>query len=382
MPGENGSSALPQRLSLYVRDGRVVLDADVGSLGDQGTYSLPLGDPYTSIYLAANGGHGGDGGHGGHGGRGVDGSSGADATRYSAAVNGGPGGDGGDGGDGGPGGQAGHAARIDISVNDEDTDLLLLVKRQPRTTGGYGGQGGRGGDGGSGGQGGRGGRGFTWSERDPQGHYHQRSRPSGAYGSPGRSGRPGLNGVQGTPGRDATFTIHVHGQGSFPSRYDLSIVGDVAVIDSSQYGVIEPGSPCSVQYHVINCGGMPTPRLQRIFASAEPTQWVQPCHLEQDGVNGAVELPVSIPASTEHLLIPTPFYVKITDIDVPSVGSPLSFCTKIFHRATLERINQVCYCLALYLRLNTAVSVTRHFYLTFLSFALLRWDIGLSACIG
>lgn len=293
------------------------------------------------MFLDARGGNGGNGGAGGNGGDGNPGRKGRSATKTRAAENGGPGQDGGNGGDGGSGGHAGHGATIDLAVSQADTDLLMLLKTPPNVLAGYPGHGGSGGAPGHGGPGGKGGRGHSWSETHDDGTSSYHSRPGAYDGPPGRDGVQGNPGCAGNLGKDGTFRIHVEGDGTYPGRYDIMICTDVVATDMHSYNIIEPGTRIALQYAVRNCGVMPTPALHDIIMSARQTQLMSPVLLEEDNISGTVPLPRVIRPEDGPLQLSKPLHIRIQDIETPTVGPPLYIWTRIFHCATVTRVNQV-----------------------------------------
>ena len=114
------------------------------------------------ISFNVSGGTGGDGGNGANGRDGTAGSAGSNATQYSRGTDGGSGGDGGDGGNGTSGGNGGNGGAVEITVHEDDMDLLYLIDRIIGN-GGSGGRAGSNGKGGRGGPGGPGGSGCNWT---------------------------------------------------------------------------------------------------------------------------------------------------------------------------------------------------------------------------
>ncbi len=248
--------------------------------------TLVVVDEAGFIPLRAIGGVGGRGGNGGRGGDGVRGSDGSDATRWSS------GGDGGDGGNGGRGGNAtsgaagGEGGSIVVSVREEDTPLLMLIRHDVR--GGTGGQAGMNGSGGSGGGGGSGGDSHSWtttsSVRDSNGnhqtrtHYHRNA--GGSDGSSGASGGSGNAQVKkGADGEEGSFAIEVTSGDqltTYPSRYDLRLVSFEH--DSlNEDAVYEPRELVRVfGLEVENVGGMPTPSKDELALALAAGGWVKP----------------------------------------------------------------------------------------------------------
>ncbi|WP_146532564.1 DUF7932 domain-containing protein [Rubripirellula reticaptiva] len=235
------------------------------------------------LYIRGTGGKGGNGGRGGDGGPGSQGYRGRNATRFTSGSNGGPGGDGGDAGeptDGKPGGAGGTAI---VSVDENNTGLLMLIKGN--LVGGDLGFAGKAGRGGSGGPGGKGGNSYHWTEtktyRDSQGRTQtrtiMRSNPGGIDGRPGRTGSMSrYRARDAQPGDDGRFQIVVTdsrgGQQTYDSPYDLELVTfDIA----SEYTVMEPDSLVSIdKLTVRNCGGMPTPPNYTVRIYLESDEWL------------------------------------------------------------------------------------------------------------
>lgn len=244
------------------------------------------------VDLVARGGVGGHGGRGGDGGDGARGRAGSDATRHSDGGNGGPGGDGGRGGRGTGGGDGGRGGAIVVTVRDEDSHLLMLVRHG--VEGGVGGASGAHGRGGAAGGGGPGGSSHSWttteSYRDGQGQsqtrtqHHSRSGGSrGPSGSPGASGQGPLH--EGARGANGTLTFELETRGGEPElyevRYHLAFAGlEVHTADSD--GVTEPGERVELRrVRVTNVGGMPTPRHRDTEVRVAPSAWVRPLEGER-----------------------------------------------------------------------------------------------------
>lgn len=211
------------------------------------------------IWLKASGGQGGSGGEGGEGGEGSDGSDGMDATSYSQGSNGSNGKDGGDGGDGGNGGNGGHGGKITVSLSEDDTELLWLVKKE--VFGGPGGQGGRGGDGGDGGRGGDGGSSYTSFDSGTNTIKTVSGGYSGSSGGDGYSGRRGDDGVHGDAGIATINVRHRSGDvESFQRAFEFS-VPKIQYREEFLDGVLEPGESFAISgLTVKNTGEMPTPK--------------------------------------------------------------------------------------------------------------------------
>lgn len=238
------------------------------------------------IQLSAVGGDGGRGGHGGRGGDGARGHDGSDATRWSSGSDGGNGGSGGNGGDATSGAYAGDGGNIVVTIADEDTPLLMLLRHDIR--GGSGGPAGRNGLGGHGGSGGSGGSSYSWTttstHRNSDGststrtHYH--SNPGGSDGSRGYDGMPGNANVKaGANGEAGTFAIRVKDGDTFtsyPSRYDLRLVS-FAHDSLNEDAVYEPRELVRVfDLEVENVGGMPTPRKDELALALASGGWIRP----------------------------------------------------------------------------------------------------------
>ena len=278
--GTLGLQARPINVSIFSDDRTIKISEVAGP-----RYELDMGNSLNGLKLYANGGRGGDGGRGGNGGHGGHGFPGEDATRNCSGGNGGPGGNGGDGGDGGDGGHGGHAGSINLSVKDEDTDLLMIILDHQQI-GGQGGSGGAGGNGGSGGPGGIGGSSYSWTttevwsdqygnNRNERTHYH--TNPGGYSGPPGRDGRDGRYGNRGRDGSHANYQISVNIDGTmqiYKEKYWLKVMGFELV--PSDDVIYEPGESVFIRgLRVFNCGFMPTPRWQDVLAIITSNDWIK-----------------------------------------------------------------------------------------------------------
>ncbi|KAK5575052.1 hypothetical protein RB653_010307 [Dictyostelium firmibasis] len=257
----------------------------------KGVEPLQLGNPHTHLYLSSRGGDGGYGGRGGDGGDGGSGYAGMNATRNSSGTNGGPGGNGGDGGNGGTGGSSGSGNDIIIRNNQEDMDLLMILKQGVSDTGpGIPGKGGDKGDGGRGGPGGPGGMSYSWTESyqvsDGRGgsttQYRHYTNPGGISGPSGIKGACGTDGVDGISGTQGIYSIllntHKNGVVRYEAPYDLH-VEKIGYIDTVGYNIIEPDSHVRLSVDHLNVGGMPTPSHQAIVAYVADNGWVE-CPVE------------------------------------------------------------------------------------------------------
>eukprot|EP00347_Sterkiella_histriomuscorum_P009216 403342079 len=236
---------------------------------------------------------GGNGGHGGNGGRGADGrpgTDGSDATSMSSGSDGGDGGNGGNGGSGSCGADAGKGGFVQITVAEEDMDLLsflgpILVQ------GGFGGHQGINGLGGSGGKGGSGGSSYSWTtsstsySTDSDGNTTSSTTTdwhSNPGGSDGKNGKKGIdcqaklhNGKNGQDGQFMFIVQTSNGPAKYENKYDLNLVEFYhEFFDEDE--VIEPGEKGAINYvEVINKGTMPTPMHTDIEAHIEENQWIK-----------------------------------------------------------------------------------------------------------
>jgi len=112
------------------------------------------------LLLAAKGGDGGAGGRGEDGQAGGRGRDGRDATKYRNGEDGDDGAPGGNGGYGSSGADGAGGGNVFVTVQDQDTDMLMPLLFDVR--GGAGGMSGHHGQPGDGGVGGRGGEGHVW----------------------------------------------------------------------------------------------------------------------------------------------------------------------------------------------------------------------------
>lgn len=344
-PGGDASAAAPGegageiRIALSAADASVRIEGEVVARGERrDVRDLVLIDENGFISLRAIGGDGGKGGNGGRGGDGADGSNGSDATRWSS------GGDGGDGGDGGPGGDAtsgadgGPGGRVEVTVSEDDTPLLMLLRHDVH--GGDGGAPGTNGSGGSGGSGGRGGDSYSWSEtehytdgsgnRQSRTHYHRNS--GGSNGSSGSSGASGNARVKkGAKGAAGTFTIRV-GDATYESRYDLRLAS-FAHDSANEDAVYEPNELVRVfGLEVENVGGMPTPKRDVLALALEPGGWVKP-------EPGQLECKPGLEPGARYQ-VPGELKFRIKDFVPAEPGDPLEVDETILQRAMLPSVRR------------------------------------------
>ena len=243
---------------------------------------VPIGDE-GYVFIQAAGGKGGNGGNGGNGQPGSTGYRGRNATRFSRGTDGGPGGNGGNAGNPTDGAFGGHGGDIQVSVDQRDLGLLMLMKGN--LVGGDIGFAGEGGLGGRGGSGGQGGSSYHWTEtrtyRDSKGNTRTRtvfrSNPGGSNGRRGRDGAASAyrarDGQPGAVGKLQIIVLDDQGrQTTYASPYDIELVTfDVA----REYSVLEPDSLISVDKIVVrNCGGMPTPNNYTIRIYLPSDRWL------------------------------------------------------------------------------------------------------------
>lgn len=336
---------------------------EISHASEFGTFhsTLPLGSTESTVFVEAAGGAGGAGGRGGDGHAGRNGSNGLHATRKRVGGTGQDGGDGGDSGCGGHGGNGGCGASITLRVSENDMDLLMLLKSIPNVGKGLGGLAGLGGMPGRGGRGGKRGRSYSWTETRGDETYHY-INPAGKDGRNGRIGRNGAKGRTGRDGHDGLFCILVapneldetinyietpRRDEQLPNwRYDLVITGDVDVRDRRGYGVLEPGAECAVSYTMRNVGGTSTPSEQDVFISLYDTPEIV------FDIEHSVKLPRSITPNssictsfeiTMNTTFIPPVRFKPLDITRPVIGSPMKITSPLRHRATVSRVNQVCF---------------------------------------
>lgn len=328
--GYNGENAKNLDLQLSVQDGTVFASHKDGII------PFPLGGPH-SMYFHAEGGRGGNGGPGGRGGDGHHGYRGQDATRHSHGTDGGPGGDGGNGANGGIAGNGGNGGHITLTLNPEDTDLLMLTN-VPNVQRGSGGHGGHGGDGGSGGSGGHGGSSHHWTttsyHTDSNGETlittHHHSNPGGSSGFSGSNGSSGYNGAEGFSGKDGSFAIHV-GNKRYSGPYNLQ-VASINLKDSNDDGINEPNEKMRLGITVKNIGHMPTPANQAIRMNLNNTDWVN-----YDPQSSLVVVP-SLNAGESYTLNGDLLF-RINDA-VLMINKKLNTTGVISYRATVDRVNR------------------------------------------
>eukprot|EP01117_Protostelium_nocturnum_P010821 TRINITY_DN3901_c0_g1_i3.p1 TRINITY_DN3901_c0_g1~~TRINITY_DN3901_c0_g1_i3.p1 ORF type:complete len:1104 (-),score=306.21 TRINITY_DN3901_c0_g1_i3:45-3047(-) len=250
-----------------------------------------MGDSSAKVVLSAKGGRGGNGGNGGRGGgNSAKGKDGKKAWVDKDATNGEDGARGGSGGNGGINGDGGNGSNVTVVVNEEDTDLLMLLRSKiPETHGGKGGSGGKGGYGVPGSLGGKGGERYHFV---PMSHRHNHSlipaphnripdRPGGKDGKNGEPGTTGTGHEFGKDGRDGVllFTVNCLQESgerkpaNFGSVYDVKVRG-VEFEDSLQSSVIEPGGKIHLYVEHCNEGGMPTPKYQALDSFVKENEWV------------------------------------------------------------------------------------------------------------
>lgn len=251
--------------------------------------TVPL-EPSTNIHILARGGRGGDGGDGGRGQDGATGARGSDS--FSKHMNGGPGGDGGDGGDEGAstsGGVAGEAGNVTVRVSTYDQDVALALETID-VRGNEGGKKGRGQGVGEGGSGGAGGSGYSWSEeveeKDVQGNKTTRTvwhrtddGPSGDRGSDGNKSR-----VRVHDGKDSAagkFIYQVEQEDGktvieYDRPYHLTLLPGYTLTGShNSNGFFEPGEKITIKgLTVINSGGSPTPKYQKVLLYLNDSKWI------------------------------------------------------------------------------------------------------------
>lgn len=294
------------------------------------------------IQLSAIGGDGGRGGHGGRGGNGARGHDGSDATRWSSGSNGGNGGSGGNGGQATSGAYAGDGGNIVVSVSDDDTPLLMLLRHDVR--GGTGGPAGRNGAGGAGGGGGRGGDSYSWTttstSRNSDGststHTHYHRNPGGSDGSTGPNGTSGYARVKaGADGDAGTFAIRVTDGDTvtaYPSRYDLRLVS-FAHDSLNEDAVYEPRELVRVfDLEVENVGGMPTPRKDELALALASGGWIRPEPGELRCTPGL--------APGERYKVPGELRFRIADHTPAGPSDPLEVEESILQRAMLPSVRR------------------------------------------
>jgi len=295
------------------------------------------------IVLLARGGDGGLGGQGGTGGDGARGTSGSNASRYSSGGDGGPGGDGGDGGNGSDGGAGAAGGSIQVSVAEQETHLLMLVRASIRA--GAGGGPGANGRGGAGGAGGSGGSSYSWTESesytDSQGRSQSRTtHHSNSGGSSGRGGRVGTQGQAvlqaGAPGQNGRFRICVAkangGETFFEARYDLDL-NALAHESENADGVHEPGERIFVKdIRITNSGGMPTPSSQPTVIELCDNEWVE-------AETKRLELPRSLERG-ETMVLPGPLTFLVRPVRVAAPGEAFAAAGKIVLDARIPAVKR------------------------------------------
>ncbi|PRP89473.1 hypothetical protein PROFUN_01336 [Planoprotostelium fungivorum] len=246
---------------------------------------LKMEDDVTpEVEIVGRGGRGGKGGEGGRGGNGMEGIHGDVATQFSPGGDGSNGGSGGWGGEGGNGGRGGDGTDVRIHVNEEETELLLILGKI-EIKGGMGGECGRGGEGGRGSKAGQAGEGLSWDvmekHTDETGKTKMKmvkhKQPPGKPGLDGGEGVTGEDGVEGEAGRDGTFLIMVHSGDEvkeYTGRFMIECFS-YTVKDTLSYGVIEPGSTVQLSLKVRNNSKMPTPKKKEIMMRCIGTRGVE-----------------------------------------------------------------------------------------------------------
>lgn len=346
-PSQPGESAGQIRLAMVADDaaGSVTLSGELFTPhGQKQTIrNLIVIDEAGFIPLRAIGGDGGKGGNGGRGGDGARGSDGSDATRWSSGGDGGNGGHGGPGGDATSGSPGGDGGQIVVSVSEDDTPLLMLIRHE--ITGGGGGTAGLNGSGGNGGSGGSGGSSYSWTttstSRDSNGqshtttHYH--SNPGGSDGSSGSHGASGnarvANGARGEIGNFAIEVTTADGKlVTYPSRYDLRLVS-FAHDSLNEDCVYEPRELVRVfDLEVENAGGMPTPAKDELALALATGGWVKPEPGELTCVRGL------LPGA--RYKVPGELRFRIADHTPEGPAAPLEIEESIFQRAMLPSVKR------------------------------------------
>lgn len=346
-PSQPGESAGQIRLEMTADDaaGSVTLSGELFTPhGDKRPIrNLIVIDEAGYIPLNAIGGDGGKGGNGGRGGDGARGSDGGNATRWSSGGDGGNGGNGGAGGDATSGSSGGDGGQIVVSVSEDDTPLLMLIRHEIH--GGAGGKAGLNGSGGNGGSGGSGGSSYSWtttsSSRDSNGqshtttHYH--SNPGGSSGSSGSTGRAGnarvANGARGEIGNFAIEVKTADGKlTTYPARFDLRLVS-FAHDSLNEDAVYEPREMVRVfDLEVENAGGMPTPANDELALALATGGWVKPEPGELTCVRGL--------APGARYKVPGELRFRIADHTPSGPSAPLEIEESIFQRAMLPSVNR------------------------------------------
>ena len=346
-PSQPGESAGQIRLEMVADDaaGSVTLSGELFTPHGQkqAIRNLVVIDEAGFIPLRAIGGEGGKGGNGGRGGDGARGSDGSDATRWSSGGDGGTGGNGGYGGDATSGSTGGDGGQIVVSVSEDDTPLLMLIRHE--IEGGTGGKAGVNGSGGNGGSGGSGGSSYSWTttstSRDSSGnshtttHYH--SNPGGSDGSSGMDGASGKARVATGPhGEIGNFAIEVKTAdgklATYPSRYDLRLVS-FAHDSLNEDCVYEPRELVRVfDLEVENAGGMPTPSKDELALALATGGWVKPEPGELKCVRGL--------EPGKRYKVPGELRFRIADHTPTGPSAPLEIEESIFQRAMLPSVKR------------------------------------------
>lgn len=233
--------------------------------------------PEDKIIIDARGGKGGSGGKGGNGQEGMSGRNGIAATRNTLGTNGTDGMDGGNGGIGTEGSSGGNGGIVEITVAEEDMDLLFYFG-DISVSGGTAGQAGVHGKGGQGGTGGKGGSPCAWHteqtmmERNQYGQMMTVLKKTNHYNKAGVDGKTGKRGVDGgigysplkagEAGKNGTlkFVIESGEQRiEYDDRFKLKVT-EYSIKYEDDDGIVEPGEICHIHsVKVQNVGKMPTP---------------------------------------------------------------------------------------------------------------------------
>ncbi|KAI9775780.1 MAG: hypothetical protein M1839_000908 [Geoglossum umbratile] len=342
--GESGQSASAPTAGQPASDIRVRL---AYSSEETGIVQVVGEGPHTSqlwkiardekLLLNVKGGDGGAGGRGEDGQAGGRGRDGRNATKHRNGEDGDDGARGGDGGYGSNGADGAAAGNVFITVQDDDTDLLVPLEYDVR--GGVGGASGQHGEPGDGGVGGRGGAAHAWTERhgDRVSAYSRPGGTNGSNGSPG--GRPATYLTGGKAGPQGSIQIKVIrgdlSEATYPSPYTLQVV-KFDIIDENEDGINEPGEHLIVHnIRVRNAGGMPSPGSRSVHLLIQGTPFLEPITSEP------VELPRSIQPGQE-VDVPGVLraYIRNEWSEKP-IGAALNYVDNIQLLATFhERLNR------------------------------------------
>jgi len=246
----------------------------------------------TDLKLLARGGEGAPGGGGGRGGDAGHGAKGYNAQ--NEYQDGGPGGDGGRGGDEGAstsGGDAGKAGTVTVRVSTYDQDAALALE-EIDVRGNKGGAAGVGQGVGEGGSRGEGGDGFVWETKekagtDAQGNQlYKTVRHSTNDGSRGRAGSNGNKNTtrvhKGKDTPDGKFIYQVVQEDGktvidYDRPYHLTLLPGYKLTGShNSNGFFEPGETITITgLTVINSGGSPTPKYQKVLLYLNDSKWIK-----------------------------------------------------------------------------------------------------------